>query len=92
MCHIKFYLFQVLCLVSLASSVAGNNHDSLISAQKALHCYPDVAEGWSMLISHLLKMKKNHSLDNLITAMSLHVRNLNPSINLLGWVRKQTSI
>ncbi|KAJ8909618.1 hypothetical protein NQ315_004980 [Exocentrus adspersus] len=62
---------KVLCLVSQASFLAGNDRHALILAQKAVHCYPNVAEGWVVLISSLLNAKRtDYRMNNLVSAMS----------------------
>lgn len=40
--------------MSLASFLAGDHKRALLMAQKAVHCYPHIAEGWAVLISALL--------------------------------------
>ncbi|KAK4885213.1 hypothetical protein RN001_001484 [Aquatica leii] len=77
---------KMLCIVSLASFIAGDFDQALISAQKAIHCYPDAAECWVMFIASLKSIKKkdvdsrnnaylslleNHTIRNVILSTSL---------------------
>ncbi|KAK5647507.1 hypothetical protein RI129_002399 [Pyrocoelia pectoralis] len=52
---------KVLCVVSLASFIAGDYHQALKSAQKAVHCYPDVAECWAVLIQSVMVLHDKNS-------------------------------
>ncbi|KAJ8938242.1 hypothetical protein NQ318_001775 [Aromia moschata] len=70
---------RVLCLVALASSYAGHDKRAIISAQKAVHCYPNVAESWAVLSSALLNLKDKTLPKGLIQSMLQHIEDLNPS-------------
>ena len=44
-------LSQVISLISLGYLLSGNSKDSLIAAQKAVHCNPQSAVSWSVLLA-----------------------------------------
>ncbi|XP_017785314.1 PREDICTED: tetratricopeptide repeat protein 37 [Nicrophorus vespilloides] len=79
----KMDVTKVLCIVSLASLFAGDLDKGLVAAQRAIHIYPNVAEGWAVLIFalHLLKkkMSKNFNVENLR-------KNVSFSKNLSDWI------
>lgn len=86
--NIYIFIFQVLYLLSLASFRTGNNDEALILAQKAVHCYPNMAEGWAILIASLLNIEKHiYPRKSLLTTICLYVEELNPSENLFQWIR-----
>ncbi|KAB0804312.1 hypothetical protein PPYR_01282 [Photinus pyralis] len=52
---------KVLCIASLASFIAGDHQQALKSAQKAIHCYPDVAECWAVFIQSVMVLQNKKS-------------------------------
>lgn len=80
---------KVLCLVSLISYLICDYNNALKYAQKAIHCYPDIAEGWSALICTLLTLEKKKLGKNVIVNIMIDVRNkLNCSTVLSEWFKK----
>lgn len=78
-------LFQVLCLVSLSAFLMGDHKAALKSAQKAVHCFPDIAESWAVLISALSlhsQVSKLKSLSDFV------VNNLKCTTALLEWFQQ----
>lgn len=78
-------LSQVLCLVSLAAFLVGDNKVALKSAQKAVHCYPHVAEGWVMLISALSLYSRKPELK---IFRDFVVNNLDCTSALVDWLKQ----
>ncbi|KAF5308184.1 hypothetical protein FQR65_LT06364 [Abscondita terminalis] len=82
-------VIKMLCVVSLASFIGGEFSRGLISAQKAVHCYPDAAECWAVFIASAkaidrkcLELKNSYLLE-----LSKHVKeNLNYSTSLGTWM------
>lgn len=75
-------------MVSLACFFARDFKEALRTAQTAVHCYPNMPEGWMVLISVLCKNKMRGS--NNIVFIQKVVRyvtnNLNISQRLLKWL------
>lgn len=88
-------LFQVMCLVSLSSFLMGNYKDAIKSAQKAIHCYPNNPETWTVLISSLMLMRivSKQSIEGLDLQLLINfvIDNLHPSSVLVEWL-KQTKM
>lgn len=71
----------------------GNYNDAIKNAQKAIHCYPNSAETWTVLISSLMlkKIVSKQSIDGLDLQLLINfvINNLNPSATLVEWLKKQ---
>lgn len=84
--------FQVLCVVFLASFLTKDYTQALKAAQKAVHCYPDVAVSWISLIS-VLKILKEKFSNLWLQKLAVHVqKHLNPSSAILEWLQGQILI
>lgn len=86
-------LFQVLCLVSLSSVLMGDYKEAIKNAQKAIHCYPNVSETWTVLISSLVLMrttsKQSREKLDLQLLINFVIDDLNPSTTIVEWLNKQ---
>ncbi|KAJ8978707.1 hypothetical protein NQ317_015955 [Molorchus minor] len=86
----KMDVTKVLCLIALASSFSNNDKQAIVSAQKAVHCYPNNAEGWAVLLSALINLKEDAWVSKaLMQSIIEHIDKLNPSGLLSAWLRKQ---
>lgn len=74
----------MLCLVSLGFHIGGNEKQALIAAQKAAHCYPNIAEGWAVL-AYILTVQ-NRSPD-FSRQLLKRVQQMKPSTVLLEWTK-----
>jgi superkiller protein 3 len=77
---------KVLCLVALAFFIVGDSKNALLMAQKAVHCYPDVAEGWAIFSAAVLSAKKLRT--SLVRDILKFAENLNSSEGLSKWLQK----
>jgi superkiller protein 3 len=77
---------KVLCLVALAFFIVGDSKNALLMAQKAVHCYPDVAEGWAIFSAAVLSAKKLRT--SLVRDILKFAENLNSSESLSKWLQK----
>lgn len=66
----------------------GDNKTALKAAQKAVHCYPNIAENWAVLISVLSKQKTSLSNIKLSVVCDFVVNNLECTSILAQWLRK----
>lgn len=80
-----WYIFKALCLVSLASYLSCDYKKSLKYAQKAVHCYPDTAETWTVLIC-ALKGTSDKTLYNPKKISDFIIKNMKPSNVLNEWL------
>lgn len=80
---------KVLCLVSMISYLISDYNSALKYAQKAIHCYPDITEGWSALICTLstLEKKKIGKNMNVNKVIDVHHK-LNCSSALSKWFKQ----
>lgn len=76
-----------MCLVSLGSHIAGNEKEALIAAQKAVHCYPNEAEGWAVL-AYVLRMQKK--AEKLVEQLLKQIEGMKVSGPLLEWTKTLT--
>lgn len=69
--------------------MVGETNRAIVSAQKAIHSYPNVADGWAVLSSALFKSNNpkwsNHLIQNLTEVVEIS----NPSKILTNWVHTQ---
>jgi hypothetical protein len=73
-------------LVALAFFIVGDSKNALLMAQKAVHCYPDVAEGWAIFSAAVLSAKKLRT--SLVRDILKFAENLNSSESLSKWLQK----
>lgn len=70
--------------MSLASFLMGDNYTALKTAQKAVHCYPSIAENWAMLLSVLSKQRSSIKL---VKLSDFVLNNLKCTSVLANWLR-----
>ncbi|KAG5897490.1 hypothetical protein JTB14_031114 [Gonioctena quinquepunctata] len=80
---------KILGYVSLASLLAGDRRKAVISAQKAVHLFPNIADGWAVLASGLMGEKSGRCSKKFVLNVFLHIERLGPSGELLEWTKKQ---
>lgn len=74
----------MLCLVSLASYLSQDYKQAKIYAQKAVYCYPNMSETWTILLYTLTLNDKNKKKCEML---SRFIKNhMNPSNNLNDWL------
>lgn len=66
----------------------GDNKTALKTAQKAVHCYPTVAENWAVLFSALSRQNSNLPALKLSELTEFVVNNLDCTPVLADWLRK----
>uniref|UniRef100_A0A6P7G2Q1 Tetratricopeptide repeat protein 37 n=1 Tax=Diabrotica virgifera virgifera TaxID=50390 RepID=A0A6P7G2Q1_DIAVI len=93
-CQIAFQLGQsnmditkILGCISLGHLLAGDIKSVLVSAQKAIYCYPNLVDGWAVLLAALVK-DKNRCSKEFVSNIFHHVMNLNPPEILINWLKK----
>lgn len=64
----------------------GDNKNALKTAQKAVHCYPTVAENWAVLFSALSREKSNFPTMRLNKLSEFVVKNLDCTAVLADWL------
>lgn len=65
---------------------------AIITAQKAIHTYPNVADGWAVLSSALQKYDNSKWSKELILKLLQSVAKFEPSKFLLEWIQKQYAV
>lgn len=65
----------------------GDNRTALKTAQKAVHCYPNTAENWTVLLSALSK-KTGFPALKLNEFSDFVVNNLDCTSVIIDWLRK----
>ncbi|CAH1115105.1 unnamed protein product [Psylliodes chrysocephalus] len=83
----KMDITKVLGYIALGYMLAGDLKNALVSAQKAVFCYPNLSDGWALLLSVLVKNEKKWSKD-FISDMFAYVNDLNSSELLVNWLKK----
>lgn len=78
-------------MVSLAAFLNKDYKEAVVAAQKAIRCYPNVAESWTALIGALLMYKPKLEIlqkNNWIKDASEYVKqHLNPSESIQHWFK-----
>ncbi|KAJ3650240.1 hypothetical protein Zmor_021938 [Zophobas morio] len=77
---------KVLSLVALSFFVGGDKKSALSMAQKAIHCYPNMAENWAVFIVILLRTAKLP--ENRVKDVLSFARTLDTGENLTQWMQK----
>ncbi|XP_008195456.1 superkiller complex protein 3 [Tribolium castaneum] len=75
---------KILCLVALSFLIVGDTAKALLMAQKAIHCYPNLAEGWAVFIAALVRSKRTNRVPEFLKI----AQQLNPCEKLKLWMDK----
>ncbi|XP_056637029.1 tetratricopeptide repeat protein 37 [Diorhabda sublineata] len=78
---------KVSAYISLGYLLTGDVKNVLVSAQKSIHCYPTMADGWAALLASLTQNKESYSLD-FISGIFNYMESLNMSELLANWLKK----
>ncbi|CAG9862355.1 unnamed protein product [Phyllotreta striolata] len=83
----KMDVTKNLSYVSLGYLLAGDAKRALVSAQKAIFCYPNLADGWALLSAILVQTKiKSH--DDFMRKIFKYIYDLNPTELLMNWLKR----
>lgn len=83
-----FLLFQMLGLVGLSSFLAGKQRNAIISAQKAIHYCPNLADGYAVLCVSLMTNEMEHRVPvSKINAMLALIQNMDAHYNVKSWAK-----
>lgn len=76
----------------MAFLIVNETKRARISAQKAIHTYPNVSDGWAVLSSALQKFNDAKQLDGLILKITQVTEKLEPSKFMTDWIQKQFAV
>ncbi|XP_023026959.2 tetratricopeptide repeat protein 37 [Leptinotarsa decemlineata] len=81
---------KVLVFVSLASVLVGDKRKAIITAQKAVHSYPNMTDGWAVLALCLTDPTRRKCSKTFVLNLFSHIETLNVTRELLEWSKNHS--